>query len=285
MFEDFDALATAELAHVGGRLHVVDQPGTKGPGGLPPVVFVHGSPTSSLLWRRQLVALAARGRRVLAPDQLGQGASDAPDGGVDFAAQTAALRELLDARVAGPFDLVVHDWGGPVGLGACVHRWADVRRLVLVNTTFLADWREPPGWEAFVAPETGEQLIVEANAWIAGLPGVMAACAADAALYARYAAPSERVGTRRTFLRLERLEGFRATLEPVERCLRDRTPPTRIVWGGGDVYFGDESERLLAALPSAGVVHIPGGGHFPQEDAPDPTHDAILGWVEARGGG
>lgn len=104
-FVEFDGLATAEFAHAGARLHVVDQPGTGAPDDLPPVVFVHGSPTSSLLWRRQLVALAARGRRVVAPDQLGQGASDAPDDGADFVAQTAALRALLDARVTGPFEI------------------------------------------------------------------------------------------------------------------------------------------------------------------------------------
>ncbi len=72
-------------------------------------------------------------------------------------------------------------------------------------------------------------------------------------------------------------------IRAVERCLREHPLPTRIVWGSNDVYFGDEHERLLVAMPTADVVHIPSGGHFPQEDAPDPTHEAILGWVHARG--
>lgn len=194
------------------------------------------------------------------------------------------MRAVLDASGLDRFDLVVHDWGGPAGLGACVDRFDRVERLVLVNTTFRPTWQPPDGWEPFVAPGSGETLLVEHNAWIEGLPTVSPALAAAADVLEHYRVPSRRIGTRRTFLRLERLEGLADVLAPVQDALVACAPPTRIVWGEGDVYFGDEHRRLTELLPSADLVRVPGGGHFPQEDAPEATTTAIVEWLDGATG-
>jgi pimeloyl-ACP methyl ester carboxylesterase len=127
----------------------------------------------------------------------------------------------------------------------------------------------------FTAPGSGEMLLVDNNAWCAGLPNAMKAAGADPAIHQLYLEPSKRIGLRRTTLRMERLEGFAELLAPVPEALRRRRGPTAIVWGEDDLYFQNEWQRLQAHLPSASLTMISGGGHFPHEDRPDDVSVAI----------
>ena len=87
-----------------------------------PVIFVHGEPTWSFLWRKVIPPVRDAGFRCLAPDLAGFGRSDKPTD-IDWysydrhAAMTATLLEDLDVRGA---TIVVHDWGGPIGLRLAV---------------------------------------------------------------------------------------------------------------------------------------------------------------------
>ncbi len=111
-----------------GRMHFVDE------GSGPPIVMVHGTPTWSFLYRH-LIARLARRHRVIAVDHLGFGLSDkppkAPYAPSDHAARLVALLDVLDVSGA---TFVVHDFGGPIGLGAALQRLERVERLVLFNT-------------------------------------------------------------------------------------------------------------------------------------------------------
>src|SRR5688572_7072818 len=87
----------------------------------PPVVLLHGWPTSSYLWRGVIPALAGAGRRVIAPDLPGFGASEKPpDAPYTIGFQAEVLDAFLGAVGVGRTALVVHDLGGPIGL-----RWAE----------------------------------------------------------------------------------------------------------------------------------------------------------------
>src|SRR5947209_10993342 len=94
----------------GGEMFTVDS------GEGPPVLLVHGSPVSSLEFRATIAQLAAH-FRVLAVDLLTFGRSSGPEGGAGISQQIRALRALLDRLELDRFHLVVHDWGGPIGLG------------------------------------------------------------------------------------------------------------------------------------------------------------------------
>ena len=96
--------------------------------------FVHGTPTWSYEWRHLIRALSP-GRRCVAPDLLGFGLSDRPQG-VAYSpeAHAAVLAAFVERLELGRFTLVVHDFGGPIGLPLCLDRPERVRRLVLVNT-------------------------------------------------------------------------------------------------------------------------------------------------------
>jgi len=111
----------------------------------PPVVLVHGNPTWSFFYRR-LIAGLAPDFRCLALDHLGMGLSDRPgadrygftlaDRVADFAAWLAGL------ALPEPIHLVVHDWGGPIGLGWAGTAPEQVASLTVMNTAL----RRPPGY-------------------------------------------------------------------------------------------------------------------------------------------
>src|SRR5262249_62322351 len=112
----------------GSRLHYVDE----GAGNA--VLFVHGTPTWSFEFRHLITALAPT-YRCIAPDHLGFGLSDRPPG-VDYSPKAHAerLAAFVDDLRLDRFTLVVHDYGGPIGLPLALSTPSRVQRLVLINT-------------------------------------------------------------------------------------------------------------------------------------------------------
>src|SRR5947207_12587347 len=117
-----------------------------------PVIFMHGEPTWSFLWRKVIPPVRDAGFRCLAPDLVGFGASDKP---VDVAWYSydrhteiaGTLLEDLDLRDA---TMVVHDWGGPIGLRLAVENPERVARLVILDTgLFTGHQRMTDAWIAF----------------------------------------------------------------------------------------------------------------------------------------
>ncbi|HEY2635869.1 MAG TPA: alpha/beta fold hydrolase, partial [Solirubrobacteraceae bacterium] len=117
------------LAHLDER-----PPAAEGTG--PPVLFVHGEPTWSFRWRKVMPPVLDAGHRCIAPDLPGFGRSDKP---IDLdwysydrhAEALGALVEELDLRDA---TVVVHDWGGPIGLRVAVEQADRIDRIVILDT-------------------------------------------------------------------------------------------------------------------------------------------------------
>lgn len=239
----------------------------------PPVVLVHGSPLSSFAFRHQINALASQ-FRVIAPDQLGYGLSSKPADGAAFKEQADALRLFFDQLALGSFRLVVHDWGGPSGLAAVCDRFDQIEQLVLVNTTFRPDFAPPFYWRQFTSI-TGELLLVKLNVFSLGLPLLMRA-ARQPDIRQHYRETLDPIGTRRTMLRLERLEGYAPLMTNVQQALNKPDFPVLIIWGDPDPYFDKhELAWLLSEFPDAELVEIKGGGHFAMEDAPEAFTEAL----------
>jgi haloalkane dehalogenase len=239
----------------------------------PPVVLIHGSPLSSFAFRHQINALASQ-FRIIVPDQLGYGLSSKPTSGVAFKEQADALRLFLDHLALGSFRLVVHNWGGPSGMAAVSDRVAQIKQLVLVNTTFRPDFAPPLYWRQFTSI-TGELLLVKLNVFSLGLPLLMRA-ARQSDIRRHYREMLDPIGTRRTMLRLERLEGYASLMNNVQQALTPPDFPVLIIWGDPDPYFDKrELAWLLSKFPDANLVEIKGGGHFAMEDAPEAFTDAL----------
>ena len=117
----------------GNRLHYLDE----GPRRGEPVVMLHGNPTWSFFFRTLVTELRDR-YRVIVPDHIGMGLSDKPDDtryDYTLASRVADLTTLLDhLEVTRDLTLVVHDWGGMIGLVYATRHPERIRRLAILNT-------------------------------------------------------------------------------------------------------------------------------------------------------
>jgi len=255
------------------RIHYVDV------GEGPVVVLLHGSSISSFSFRHQIAALQNR-FRVIAPDLLGYGRSSAPIKGAGFILQANVLRRFLDSLNLSSIRLLVHDWGGPIGLGCAAMKPEQISQLILVNTTFLPDFHPPPYWRLFIAPLLGDFIIVRLNFFCHGLPFLLQA-ARNPIVRAVYAQPFKQISTRRTIIALERLTGFKPLMESVVKQLSKLQVPTLILWGKPDPYFRSrELERLKSFFKNVTVKVIPGAGHFPQENAPEIMTKELIDFIK-----
>ena len=146
-----------------------------------PVLFLHGNPTSSYLWREVMAAMAGAGR-LLAPDLIGMGDSDKlDDPGPDsyrFVEHRAYLDAWIDAVVPhGKITLVVHDWGSALGF-----HWAERNPERVRGIAYMEALVRPMAWEEWPEPiralfqalrsEAGEAMILEKNLFVERiLPG------------------------------------------------------------------------------------------------------------------
>lgn len=257
----------------GHRLHYVDE------GRGRPILFVHGTPSWSFEWRHAIAALRAE-HRCVAIDHLGFGLSDKPAGApyrpADHAARLARFVRGLDLR---DVVLVVHDFGGPIGLPLALEG-DRVRAVVIVNTWMWAhDDRSVSRLSRFVAGPIGRFSYLRLNAsprWL--LPATFAdRKKLTPVMHRHYLGPFAERGSRTApwVLGCE-LAGsdpyYRSLWE--KRAALARLPAT-LVWGTRDRTFGPAHlARWREALPEATVVSI-GAGHFPHEEAPDEVTEAI----------
>jgi haloalkane dehalogenase len=261
----------------GARMHYLDE----GPRGAEPIVFVHGNPTWSYLWRRPVAALSPR-HRCIAPDHVGMGRSDKPQGYPYRLAQHVANLERLvlelDLRRA---TLVVHDWGGPIGLGAFLRHPERLSRVLIANTAAfpLASFGGRAPWRirACRTPLAGELLVRGLNAFAGA--GVRMAVVRPLApeVRAGYLAPygswAERIATHR-FVRDIPLSpahpSYGALLEVEAALPWLARVPVSLVWGERDWCFTPAFRReWQRRLPHATVHPLEGAGHYLVEDAPE----------------
>ncbi len=118
-----------------------------------PVWFMHGEPTWSFLWRHVMGPVRDAGRRTIAPDLPGFGRSDKPTDinwytyDRHVAVMDALLTDVLDLRDA---TIVVHDWGGPIGLRLAAEHPDRIARIVILDTgLFTGHQRMTDAWIAF----------------------------------------------------------------------------------------------------------------------------------------
>ncbi|HMA98860.1 MAG TPA: alpha/beta fold hydrolase, partial [Wenzhouxiangella sp.] len=148
------------------KLHFLDQ----GSPSSQPVVMVHGNPTWSFYYRNLIHALSST-HRCLVPDHIGMGLSDRPsDADYDYTLQSrvddfgAWMNEVEPER---EIDLVVHDWGGAIGLSWAVRNPQRVRRVLILNTWAfnIPAGRSLPGSLKFARTRLGAFLIHRFNAF------------------------------------------------------------------------------------------------------------------------
>lgn len=253
------------------RLHYLDE------GQGPVIIMVHGNPTWSFYYRR-LITLLSRENRVIAIDHLGCGLSDKPQG-YDYCLQNHInnLSSLVHQLDITSYSLVVHDWGGAIGMGLAAENPLAVEKVMVLNTAAFRSQRIPFRISVCRWPLIGEFLVRALNGF-AG-PAVFMAVRkkmpreiADAYL-APYDSWKNRVAVA-AFVKdipLSPTHPSYQTLVRVEQgleILQELKPPMMICWGGRDFCFNNHFyDEWCRRFPEAENHYFTDSGHYILEDA------------------
>jgi haloalkane dehalogenase len=271
----------------GTRLHYVDE----GPHDASPILLLHGNPTWSYMYRTPIARLSERGHRCIAYDHMGFGRSDKPPEPRRYvlANHIANALEVIDGLDLRDVTLVLHDWGGPIGLGAATERPDRIRAIVAMNTwawelpSFL-----PPWLRQFRTEGLGEILALANNVPVEAIPGGMYHRDTDATMMEAYRAPFatywSRVGTL-GFIRdipLTEHDLSAAVLGSIHARLESFERPMHLVWGMRDsVFVPAFLEQWQALFPAATTTEIDTAAHYLVEDEPEQVAGAIGDFVES----
>jgi haloalkane dehalogenase len=254
------------------------------------VLMVHGNPTWSFFYRDVVLALRDR-YRCIVPDHLGCGLSDKPqDYDYTLANHVANLGRLLDSLPLTKIHLIVHDWGGPIGLGACLPRHEKLGRVVIMNTAAFADSDIPWRIRLCRAPGIGEFLVRGFNgfAWPATWMAVTKPLPGDVArgFTFPYDSWANRIATHRFVRDIPTGSGkpSDAALAAIESQLPLlQAKAVHLLWGGADFCFNQHYyERWREILPKAPARYLTDAGHYLLEDA---REDCLATIIEHLGGG
>jgi cis-3-alkyl-4-acyloxetan-2-one decarboxylase len=262
----------------GLRLHYIEE------GEGEPVVMVHGNPTWSFYYRNLVEALSGS-HRTIAVDHVGCGLSDKPDDSrytYTLESRVDDLEALLDhLGVDRGITLVVHDWGGMIGLAYATRHPERIARLVVLNTAaFPLPASKPFPWPLWICRNTrlGAWLVRGGNAFarIAALVGCkrrpMSKDLRDA-YTAPYDSWANRIATLRFVQDIPLRPGDRAfdlVAETADRLSSLEHVPMLIAWGLKDFVFDRHFlDEWTRRFPSAEVHRFEDCGHYILEDAGD----------------
>jgi haloalkane dehalogenase len=270
----------------GRRVHYVDE----GQGDV--VLFVHGTPTWSFEWRHCIRELSQT-HRCIAMDNLGFGLSDRPRA-FDYAPESHArvLRAFVERLGLSDITLVVHDFGGPIGLPLALEQPSVVRRLVVLNTWMWSfdDDPEMVRKARIASGGVGRLLYRYANVSLRVLTPYAYADRAKLTprIHQQYLAPFRDAESReRVLWPLARaILGSSRHYDSLWR-LRDRllSVPALVMWGMKDPAFPPAHlTRWNVVLPQATILELP-VGHWPQEESPGEVESAMRDFLARDTGG
>jgi pimeloyl-ACP methyl ester carboxylesterase len=270
-----------------------------------PVMLLHGVPQTAAMWRDLLAGLRSD-RVVLAPDLPGLGSSELR-GPYDMSTVATRLAALAMHEVAGPLDVVGHDWGGVVALVLAASRPDLVRRVVVLNTAYgsldlRAAWHVPvallPGLPELAFRLAGPRLVPRLieHGWRSDRPMADDLLADHQAAYADPRRIAAMLGYYRdngrpqvaatVKTRLGSHLPFRSPADPRgERGFPVPRVPALVVWGARDPVLPDSVRAsLVRDLAGCRCVVIPDAGHFVLEEAPETAIPAIASFLRGADG-
>jgi len=262
-----------------------------------PIIFQHGNPTSSYLWRNIMPHLADQGR-CIAVDLIGMGDSDKLDnpdaGSYTFSEHRDYLDGALEALgVERDVTLVIHDWGSALGFD-----WANRHRDAVKGIAYMEGIVRPVSWEEWAEAargifqgfrsEAGEEMVLEKNTFVERvLPGSILRSLSDAEM-AVYRRPFQNSGEDRrptlTWPRQIPIDGEPVEVVEIVQAYADwlaESPLPKLFINAepGAILIGPQRE-FCRSWPNQTEVTV-SGNHFLQEDSPDEIGQAIAAWRKA----
>lgn len=264
----------------GHNLNYVDE------GTGPVVIMVHGNPTWSFYYR-DVIKTLQDGFRVIVPDHIGCGLSDKPQD-YDYTLDNHInnLSELLTHLKVEDFSLIVHDWGGAIGMGLATRNPKKVNKAVILNTAAFTDTFIPPSINLCKNSFFGEWLVRSFNAfaWPATFMAVEKPLSKE--IKKGYLLPynnyENRIATAR-FVKDIPMEESHPTwevLKEIEDNLENLDCPKLLLWGEKDFCFNmGFYNRWREIYPKAKTKTYPDAGHYILEDAKSEVNSEISNFL------
>ena len=261
----------------------------------PVLVFLHGNPTSSYLWRHIIRALNDR-YRCVAPDLIGQGDSDKLDDPGPDSYRFVEHRAYLDG-VLGQLDLgneitfVIHDWGSALGFD-----WANRYRNRVAGIAYMESIVRPVTWDEWpdaargifqaLRSDAGEEMVLDKNLFVEAILPASILRDLDPAEMDEYRRPFTEPGESRrptlTWPREIPIDGTPADVTEIVQAYSDWLSSSSVLKlfvnaDPGAILTGAQRE-FCRSWPNQTEVTVT-GNHFIQEDSPNEIADAIAAWL------
>ncbi|MEY9184158.1 pimeloyl-ACP methyl ester carboxylesterase [Bradyrhizobium sp. USDA 326] len=242
----------------------------------PPAILAHGSPFSSLVWRR-IAPWLARHRRVFYYDLIGFGQSDKPDADVLHGIQNRLFATLVNYWGIERPDVVAHDFGGSAALRAHLLDRVEYSSLVLIDPVAIS----PQGSALVQAAKAHREVFAALPAYIH--EAILRAYIGAAVMHSLreeemrlYLAPWLDDGGKKAFWRQIAQMDDKYSKDVEGRYDEIRCPVT-ILWGEKDQFIPlKDGEELVRRIPGARFIVVPDAKHLVQEDAPEAIVAAVL---------
>jgi len=269
----------------GSRMHYVEE------GEGEPVLFLHGNPTSSYLWRNIIPHVSPFGR-CIAPDLIGMGKSDKPAIEYRFVDHAKYLDGFINALGLRNITLVIHDWGSALGFHYARRNEGNVKGIAfmeaIVRPLTWDEWPEQAKamFQAFRTPGTGEQMIMDNNMFVeATLPGAMLRKMSDEEMN-RYREPYPDRESRRPLWRWPNeipIDGEPADVHEIVQAYSEwlgKSPvPKLLIWAQPGAIMRELRGWCEKSIANLKIVEVGPGVHFLQEDDPHGIGEAIAAWL------
>ena len=271
---------------LGSRMAYVDE----GQGDV--LVFLHGNPASSYLWRNVIPHLTPS-YRCIAPDLIGMGRSDKPDIAYRFVDHARYIAAFLDALQLERITFVLHDWGSALGFDWAMRHPQRVHALAFLEAilTPVPSWDVfPEGaretFQGFRTPDVGERLVYEENVFIERmLPSSIVRKLSDTELD-QYRAPFREPSSRKPMLVWPRelpiagepAEVIARVTDYRDALTRSNIPKLLLAAEPGGLIRAPLIEWCKQNLPNLEVAYVGAGIHYLQEDEPDAIGRSLAIW-------
>ena len=256
-----------------GRMHYIDE------GTGTPILFCHGNPTWSFLYRG-IVSRLRDQFRCIAVDYLGFGLSEHPESyGYTIEEHARTTGELVDHLGLDGFIVMGQDWGGPVSLAVATARAGRVSGVVLGNTWFWPSGLTLRLFSRFLGSGLMQRKILEDNFFVERIMPAGSAKTLSDLERAHYRRVQPSPAARRGIaLMPKQLIGATPLLERLSREVPEKlgSKPALITWGMQDIGFRPAMiTKMRAAFDDVVVLELPRAKHYIQEDAPAEIAEAI----------
>lgn len=271
----------------GSKIHYVEE------GTGDPILFLHGNPTSSYLWRN-IIPYAAEVGRAIAPDLIGMGKSDKPDIEYRFFDHVRYIEGFIERLGLQSITFVIHDWGAGLGFHYASRHEGNTK-----GVAFMEGVLPMPSWDAFPeaarglfksfrTKDIGEDLLINKNMFVENvLPGSVVRTLTDEEMD-HYREPYKEEAARKPVWRWPNelpIEGepadvWEAAVAYHEWLQRTEVPKILFHATPGAIMSAAVVQSLRSTLKNLKTVDIGPGVHFVQEDNPHKIGEELAKWYQ-----